>query len=214
MRCGVAKTCVVQCSRVVGYFNCVKDTLFIRTSNNQRLRNAGSNDRRSKRFCSNAVLCVSFTLQMVKTRVIRLRVFDGSNAHDQIARFYTFHSFLVEVQTKAGVLTIYPNHAGQNLVHKHKTEKLTWWEKNPLQSQHPDQLNRLKRVEKLHCLKTQPMFSETSQTEWREPVDFPTGISGFSMEMRNNKLEIRIGGSSCRPQQNVKSKIKQSYKRK
>ena len=41
------------------------------------------------------------------------------------------------------------------------------------------------------------MFSETSQTEWREPVDFPTGISGFSMEMRNNKLEIRIGGSSC-----------------
>ena len=41
------------------------------------------------------------------------------------------------------------------------------------------------------------MFSETSQTEWREPVHFPTGISGFSMEMRNNKLEIRIGGSSC-----------------
>ena len=124
MRCGVAKICVVQCSRVVGYFNCVKDTLFIRTSNNQRLRNVGSNDRRSKRFCSNAVLCVSFTLQMVKTRVIRLRVFDGSNARDQIARFYTFHSFLVEVQTKAGVLTIYPNHAGQNLVHKHKTEKI------------------------------------------------------------------------------------------
>ena len=57
------------------------------------------------------------------------------------------------------------------------------------------------------------MFSETSQTEWREPVDFPTGISGFSMEMRN-KLETRIAGSSCRLQQNVKSKIKQSYKRK
>ena len=61
---------------------------------------------------------------MVKTRVIRLRVFDGSNARDQIARFCTFHSFLVEVQTNAGVLTIYPNHAGQNLVHKHKTEKI------------------------------------------------------------------------------------------
>ena len=70
------------------------------------------------------VLCVSFTLQMVRTRVIRLRVFDGSNARDQIARFYTFHSFLVEIQTKAGVLPIYPNHAGQNLVHKHKTEKI------------------------------------------------------------------------------------------
>ena len=31
------------------------------TSNNQRLRSAGDNDRRSKRFCSSAVLCVSFT---------------------------------------------------------------------------------------------------------------------------------------------------------
>ena len=61
---------------------------------------------------------------MVKTRVIRLRVFDGSNARDQIARICTFHSFLVEVQTKAEVLTIYPNHVGQNLVHKHKTEKI------------------------------------------------------------------------------------------
>ena len=114
----------VQCSHVVGCVNYVKDTVFIRTGNNQRLRNAGNSDRKSKRFCSNAVLCVSFTLQMVKTRVIRLRVFDGSNARDQIARFFTFHSFLVEVQTKAGVLTIYPNHAGQNLVHKHKTEKI------------------------------------------------------------------------------------------
>ena len=62
MRCGVAKICVVQCSRVVGYVNYVKDTPFIRTSNNERLRSAGNNDRRSKRFCSNAVLCVSFTL--------------------------------------------------------------------------------------------------------------------------------------------------------
>ena len=31
------------------------------TGNNQRLRSLGDNDRRSKRFCSNAVLCVSFT---------------------------------------------------------------------------------------------------------------------------------------------------------
>jgi len=38
MRCGVAKICVVQCSHVVGYVNYVKDTLFIRTSTNQRLR--------------------------------------------------------------------------------------------------------------------------------------------------------------------------------
>ena len=88
----------VQCSHVVGYVNYVKDTLFIRTGNNQRLRNAGNNDQKSKRFCSNALLCVGFTLQMVKTRVIISRVFEDPNARDQIA-FYTFHSFLVEVQS-------------------------------------------------------------------------------------------------------------------
>ena len=153
MRCGVAKICVVQCSRVVGYFNCVKDTLFIRTNNNQRSRNAGSNDRRSKRFCSNAVLCVSFTLQMVKTRVIRLRVFDGSNARDQIARFYTFHSFLVEVQTKAGVLTIYPNHAGQNLVHKHKTEKIDVVGEKPATKSVSRSVEQTKKSRKISLLK-------------------------------------------------------------
>jgi len=71
------------------------------TSNNQRLRSAGDNDRRSKRFWSNAVLCVSFTWQVVKTRVIRLRVIEGPNARDQNA-FCGFHTFLVEVQTNAG----------------------------------------------------------------------------------------------------------------
>ena len=75
--------------------------LCLHTSNNQRLRSAGDNDRRSKRFCSIAVLCVSFTWQIVKTRVIRLRVIEGPNARDQIA-FCAFHSFLVEVQTDAG----------------------------------------------------------------------------------------------------------------
>ena len=33
----------------------------------------GANDRRSKHFCSNAVLCVGLTWRIVKTRVIRLR---------------------------------------------------------------------------------------------------------------------------------------------
>ena len=33
--------------------------------------------------------------------VIRFRVIEGPNAHDQIA-FCAFHSFLVEVQTNAG----------------------------------------------------------------------------------------------------------------
>ena len=41
-------------------------------SGNQRLQSVGNNDRRSKRFCSNAVLCISFTRQMV-----------GQNTRDQ-----------------------------------------------------------------------------------------------------------------------------------
>ena len=67
------------------------------TSNNQRLRSAGDNDRRLKRFC------VSFTWQMVKTRVIRFRVIESPNARDQIA-LCAFHSFLVQVQTNAGYI--------------------------------------------------------------------------------------------------------------
>ena len=58
------------------------------TSNIQRLGSAGD-DRRSKRFYSNAPLCVSFTWQMVKTRVIRLRGVEGRNACDQV-RFWAF----------------------------------------------------------------------------------------------------------------------------
>ena len=41
------------------------------TCSNQRLRSAGDNDRKLKRFCSSAVLWASFTWQMVKTRVTR-----------------------------------------------------------------------------------------------------------------------------------------------
>ena len=61
------------------------------------------NDRRSKRFYSNAVLCVSFIWQMVKIRVIRSRGVEGWNARNQIA-FGAFHSFLVEVQTNASYM--------------------------------------------------------------------------------------------------------------
>ena len=70
---------------------------------NQRLRSAGDNDQRSKRFGSNDVLCASFTRQTVKTRMIRLQVIEGPDALDQIA-FCAFHSFLVEVQTHAGYM--------------------------------------------------------------------------------------------------------------
>ena len=35
--------------------------VFVLLSDNQSLRSAGDKDRRSKRFCSNAELCLSFT---------------------------------------------------------------------------------------------------------------------------------------------------------
>ena len=75
----------------------------VSTSNNQRLCSAGDNDQRSKRFCSSAVLCVSFTRQIVQTRAIRLQVIEVPNGRDQIA-FCTLHSFLVEVQTNNGYM--------------------------------------------------------------------------------------------------------------
>ena len=45
----------------------VYKTLSLQTSKTQRLRSAGDSDRKSKRFCSIAVLCPSFTWQIVKT---------------------------------------------------------------------------------------------------------------------------------------------------
>ena len=76
----------------------------LKTSNNQRLRSAGDNDRRSKRFCSIDVLCVSFPWQVVKTRLIRLGVIEGPNARHQVVFFCVFYSVLVEVQTDAGYI--------------------------------------------------------------------------------------------------------------
>ena len=66
---------------------------------NQRLGSAGDNDQRSKCFCSNAVLCVSFTLQMVKQRMINLQEIEGPHA-------CACHSFLVEIQTNAGYIHV------------------------------------------------------------------------------------------------------------
>ena len=60
-------------------------------SNNQRLESAGDNDRRSKHFCSIAMLFVSFWWQIVKARVIKIA-------------FCAFYSFLMEVQTIAGYI--------------------------------------------------------------------------------------------------------------
>ena len=65
-----------------------------KTSKNRRLRSAGDSDEKSKRFCSNPVLFVGFTWLILKTRMIRLRVVEGPNAHDLIA-FCAFYSLLM-----------------------------------------------------------------------------------------------------------------------
>lgn len=44
---------------------------------------------------------------------------------------------------------------------------------------YPHQRERLKRAEIEHQLKSQHIFSGSSQKGWREPFDFPTEISGF-----------------------------------
>ena len=77
--------------------------LSISTSNNQRLRSAGDNDRRSNAFAPTLYFAYVSPDRRSKTRVIRLRVKEGPYARDQIA-LYTFHSFLAEVQTNAGYI--------------------------------------------------------------------------------------------------------------
>ena len=65
-------------------------SLWVNSPWGRRLRSAGDNDWRSKRFCSSAVLCVSFTLQMVKKRVIRLRVIEVIS----VPSVLSIHSYL------------------------------------------------------------------------------------------------------------------------
>ena len=74
------------------------------------------------------------------------------------------------------LLTIYTNHLGANLVITNKTTKFDEVGELPHKS-----AERLKRVEKLHRLKLQPIFSQASQTDLRVPFDFPWGISGFPL---------------------------------
>ena len=77
--------------------------------------------------------------------------------------------------------TIYINHPGGHLVYKQKTVKFDVVGERPATNDYPNQLNRLRRVEKLHRLKPQSIFSEAFQTELRELFNFPAVISGFSM---------------------------------
>ena len=63
-------------------------------------------------------------------------------------------------------------------MHNRKTIKFDVVERTTHYNVHSNQQNRL---EKLHPLKSLPMFFEASQTKWREPFDFTTRNSGFPM---------------------------------
>ena len=71
------------------------------------------------------------------------------------------------------MLTYYTNHQDTNLVDKHKTIKFdaVGEVKRPCRV-YQHQLNRtqVKKTE-LHRLKSQPMFSDASQTGWCETLD-------------------------------------------
>jgi len=80
------------------------------TGNNQRIRSADDNDRRSKCFllqhCALRKFHVTDSENMCdQIFVIRFRVIEGPNVHDQIA-FCAFHSFLVEVQTNSDYIHV------------------------------------------------------------------------------------------------------------
>lgn len=66
-------------------------------------------------------------------------------------------------------------------MYKHKTVKFDVLGERPATNDYPNQLNRPRRVEKLHRLKPQSIFSEAFQMELRELFNFPAVISGFSM---------------------------------
>ena len=66
------------------------------------------------------------------------------------------------------------------------------------------QLNSwLKRAEKLIRPKSEPIFSEASQTESHEPFDFQTGISGFPCKRKVpldiSSLVLTHGAHTCVP---------------
>ena len=85
-------------------------------------------------------------------------------------------------QQKGPTPGVQTNHQGRKLLCKQITIKFDGvGEKPAIKNTNPNLLNRLKRVEKLRHLKSQPMFPEPSQTKWHETFAFPTGISSFLM---------------------------------
>ena len=79
-----------------------------------------------------------------------------------------------------GVLTIYTNHPGGNLVQKHdigRIGRMTRYKVNP------NQLNRLKRAENCIALNHSPRFLKLVLNGMKRTIDFPTGFSGFPLLM-------------------------------
>ena len=75
------------------------------------------------------------------------------------------------------------NHPAGNRVHKN----LTWWETR--YNVYPSHVNILRSVEKLHHPKTQPIFSEASQTKWRKDLIFQPE---FPVALCNGKYRLQV----------------------
>lgn len=78
-----------------------------------------------------------------------------------------------------GCLPFYTNQSGGNLVHYCKVYKIWRGGRTTGYIVYQNQLNRPKRIGKLHRLKLRPIFSEASHMKWPKPFDFPTAFFQF-----------------------------------
>ena len=76
------------------------------------------------------------------------------------------------IKSKEGCLSFTRAAKVEILNIKIELQNLTWWKVTTHYKVYPNQLKRLKRVEKLHCLKSRPIFSEAFQTEQCVSSDF------------------------------------------
>ena len=84
---------------------------------------------------------------------------------------------------KRWVLTIYTKHPGGNPVLKHKSVKFDVVGAQPATKYFPNQLNRLKRVEKLHRLKSQPIFLKLPKRNGANHLIFQPKYPVFFIKM-------------------------------
>ena len=100
----MCNTCLQYAMLHRNYFHCTADKQeYLLTSNNQRLRSVGDNNRMSKRFHSQCCALCKVHVIDCQSMCDQISSDKGANASNQIA-FCAFHSFLVEVQMNPGYI--------------------------------------------------------------------------------------------------------------